>query len=142
MAFDNPLAGEIWNGKYRFNPRGGGGDDSVEATWDRVAAAWPGSRIGVVPATSSLNSAGATTPIVLPLAMPLPLRTLTLLSALILTPETAVVTGATMPPRREPPRPPAMAGETAKAATVARTYAYFILLLPVFASGPEAIIHV
>ncbi|MBN8553048.1 MAG: adenosylcobalamin-dependent ribonucleoside-diphosphate reductase [Caulobacterales bacterium] len=39
MAFDSPLAGEIWNGKYRFKPRGGGGDDSVDATWDRIAAA-------------------------------------------------------------------------------------------------------
>ena len=39
MAFDNPLAGEIWNGKYRFNPREGGGDDTVAATWDRIATA-------------------------------------------------------------------------------------------------------
>ncbi len=39
MAFDSPLAGEIWDGKYRFKPRGGGGDDSVDATWDRIAAA-------------------------------------------------------------------------------------------------------
>jgi len=39
MAFDSPLAGEIWNGKYRFKPQDGGGDDTVEATWDRIAAA-------------------------------------------------------------------------------------------------------
>ena len=39
MAFDSPLAGEIWNGKYRFKPRDGGGDDTVDATWDRIAAA-------------------------------------------------------------------------------------------------------
>ncbi|WP_282009112.1 adenosylcobalamin-dependent ribonucleoside-diphosphate reductase [Brevundimonas aveniformis] len=39
MAFDTPLAGEIWNGKYRFNPAEGHGDDSVEATWDRIATA-------------------------------------------------------------------------------------------------------
>ena len=39
MAFDSPLAGEIWNGKYRFKPRDGGGDDSVAASWDRIAAA-------------------------------------------------------------------------------------------------------
>lgn len=39
MAFDSPLAGEIWNGKYRFRPRDGAGDATVEATWDRVAAA-------------------------------------------------------------------------------------------------------
>lgn len=39
MAFDNPLAGEIWSSKHRFSPMGGGGDDTVEATWDRVATA-------------------------------------------------------------------------------------------------------
>ncbi|WP_029085806.1 adenosylcobalamin-dependent ribonucleoside-diphosphate reductase [Brevundimonas aveniformis] len=39
MAFDTPLAGEIWNGKYRFKPVEGHGDDSVEATWDRIATA-------------------------------------------------------------------------------------------------------
>jgi ribonucleoside-diphosphate reductase alpha chain len=39
MAFDNPLAGEIWQSKYRFSPPGDGGDATVEATWDRVAAA-------------------------------------------------------------------------------------------------------
>ncbi|MDO1559531.1 adenosylcobalamin-dependent ribonucleoside-diphosphate reductase [Brevundimonas sp. 2R-24] len=39
MAFDNPLAAEIWRGKYSFNPPGGGGDESVEQTWARVASA-------------------------------------------------------------------------------------------------------
>jgi ribonucleoside-diphosphate reductase alpha chain len=39
MAFDNPLAGEIWQSKYRFSPPGDGGDATVEATWERVAAA-------------------------------------------------------------------------------------------------------
>jgi ribonucleoside-diphosphate reductase alpha chain len=39
MAFDNPLAGEIWSTKYRHQPSGGGGDETVEATWDRVAGA-------------------------------------------------------------------------------------------------------
>ena len=39
MAFDSPLAGEIWNSKYRFRPHEGTGDATVEATWDRVAAA-------------------------------------------------------------------------------------------------------
>lgn len=39
MAFDNPLASEIWNIKYRFNPDHGKGDDSVAATWDRIATA-------------------------------------------------------------------------------------------------------
>ncbi len=39
MAFDNPLAAEIWRGKYSFNPPGGGGDETVEQTWARVAAA-------------------------------------------------------------------------------------------------------
>lgn len=39
MAFDNPLAGEIWNSKYRFAPANGPGDASVEETWARVAAA-------------------------------------------------------------------------------------------------------
>jgi ribonucleoside-diphosphate reductase alpha chain len=39
MAFDNPLAGEIWSSKYRFNPTGAEGDASVEDTWARVAAA-------------------------------------------------------------------------------------------------------
>ena len=39
MAFDNPLAGEIWSGKYRFNPTSGVGDATLEGTWSRVAAA-------------------------------------------------------------------------------------------------------
>ncbi|MBP9231149.1 MAG: ribonucleoside-diphosphate reductase, adenosylcobalamin-dependent, partial [Phenylobacterium sp.] len=39
MAFDNPLAGEIWSSKYRFAPQGGGGDASVAETWARVARA-------------------------------------------------------------------------------------------------------
>ncbi len=39
MAFDNPLAGEIWSSKYRFRPHDGAGDATVEATWDRVATA-------------------------------------------------------------------------------------------------------
>ena len=39
MAFDSPLAGEIWSSKYRFRPHDGTGDATVEATWDRVAAA-------------------------------------------------------------------------------------------------------
>lgn len=39
MAFDNPLAGEIWSSKYRLKTQDGGGDASVEATWDRVASA-------------------------------------------------------------------------------------------------------
>ena len=40
MAFDSPLAGEIWASKYRFAPeRDGAGDASVEQTWARVARA-------------------------------------------------------------------------------------------------------
>jgi ribonucleoside-diphosphate reductase alpha chain len=39
VAFDNPLAGEIWTSKYRFAPAGEGGDASVEETWARVARA-------------------------------------------------------------------------------------------------------
>jgi len=39
MAFDNPLAAEIWRSKYRFNASDGGGDETVEQTWSRVAAA-------------------------------------------------------------------------------------------------------
>ena len=39
MAFDSPLAGEIWSSKYRFRPTDGEGDKTVEATWDRVATA-------------------------------------------------------------------------------------------------------
>ena len=39
MAFDNPLAGEIWSGKYRFAPTEGPAEASIEATWARVATA-------------------------------------------------------------------------------------------------------
>ena len=40
MAFDNPLAAEIWASKYRFAPAGGdGGDGEIGETWARVAAA-------------------------------------------------------------------------------------------------------
>ncbi len=39
MAFDNPLAQEIWSSKYRFTPPGGGGDATVGETWERVTAA-------------------------------------------------------------------------------------------------------
>ena len=39
MAFDNPLAGEIWASKYRFKPPAGPGDVTVQDTWARVAAA-------------------------------------------------------------------------------------------------------
>ena len=40
MAFDNPLAQEIWSSKYRFAPASGAAaDDSIEATWRRVAIA-------------------------------------------------------------------------------------------------------
>ena len=39
MAFDNPLAAEIWTSKYRFSPGDGGGDQTVEQSWNRVATA-------------------------------------------------------------------------------------------------------
>ncbi|OGN43981.1 MAG: ribonucleoside-diphosphate reductase, adenosylcobalamin-dependent [Caulobacterales bacterium RIFCSPHIGHO2_01_FULL_70_19] len=39
MAFDNPLAAEIWRGKYSFRPSEGGGDETIGQTWTRVAAA-------------------------------------------------------------------------------------------------------
>ena len=39
MAFDNSLAADIWRDKYRFTPPSGGGDEIVEQTWARVAAA-------------------------------------------------------------------------------------------------------
>ncbi|TAJ70292.1 MAG: adenosylcobalamin-dependent ribonucleoside-diphosphate reductase [Phenylobacterium sp.] len=39
MAFDSPLAGEIWSSKYNFRPAGGGGDGTLQGTWSRVAAA-------------------------------------------------------------------------------------------------------
>lgn len=38
MAFDNPLAAEIWASKYRFTAADGG-DQTVEETWSRVASA-------------------------------------------------------------------------------------------------------
>ncbi len=39
MAFDTPLAAEIWASKYRFTPEDGVGDLTIEETWARVAAA-------------------------------------------------------------------------------------------------------
>jgi ribonucleoside-diphosphate reductase alpha chain len=39
MAFDNPLAGEIWSSKYRFQSPEGEGDRTVQETWARVATA-------------------------------------------------------------------------------------------------------
>ena len=39
MAFDIPLAAEIWAAKYRFAPDAGGGDATVEDSWRRVAEA-------------------------------------------------------------------------------------------------------
>jgi ribonucleoside-diphosphate reductase alpha chain len=39
MAFDIPLAQEIWSSKYRFQPAHAQGDSAIEDTWDRVAAA-------------------------------------------------------------------------------------------------------
>lgn len=39
MAFDSPLAGEIWSSKYRFAPPDAAGDASVQETWARVASA-------------------------------------------------------------------------------------------------------
>jgi ribonucleoside-diphosphate reductase alpha chain len=39
MAFANVLAGEIWNSKYRYKARDGGGDDDFAATVARVSAA-------------------------------------------------------------------------------------------------------
>jgi ribonucleoside-diphosphate reductase alpha chain len=39
MAFDNPLAADIWSKKYRYAPAQGGGDGSIEESWARVAAA-------------------------------------------------------------------------------------------------------
>jgi ribonucleoside-diphosphate reductase alpha chain len=39
MAFDNPLAGEIWSSKYRFESPDAGGDATVQETWARVADA-------------------------------------------------------------------------------------------------------
>lgn len=39
MAFDIPLAAEIWAAKYRFAPDAGHGDATVEDSWRRVAEA-------------------------------------------------------------------------------------------------------
>jgi ribonucleoside-diphosphate reductase alpha chain len=39
MAFDTPLAGEIWSSKYRFTPQGEPGEGAVEDTWRRIAHA-------------------------------------------------------------------------------------------------------
>jgi ribonucleoside-diphosphate reductase alpha chain len=39
MAFDNPLAAEIWSSKYRLTSQDGRSDGTVEDTWARVAAA-------------------------------------------------------------------------------------------------------
>ena len=46
MAFDNPLAGEIWTSKYRFAPstveagsHGAAADATIEESWSRVARA-------------------------------------------------------------------------------------------------------
>ena len=39
MPFDAPISAEIWNAKYRFRSGGDLGDETVEATWARVAAA-------------------------------------------------------------------------------------------------------
>lgn len=39
MAFDIPLAAEIWAAKYRFAPDAGDGDVTVEDSWRRVAEA-------------------------------------------------------------------------------------------------------
>ena len=35
----DPISHEIWDMKYRFRPSGGGGDESIEDTWRRVASA-------------------------------------------------------------------------------------------------------
>jgi len=59
MAFDSPLAGEIWSTKYRFNPLGAGGDDSVEATWSRVAAALADGEVPELRATMAARFADA-----------------------------------------------------------------------------------
>ncbi len=39
MAFDNPLAGEIWASKYRYAAAEGQGEAGLEETWRRVAVA-------------------------------------------------------------------------------------------------------
>ena len=38
MAFDNPLASEIWASKYRFAPAGDGGDAAIVRALLRLAA--------------------------------------------------------------------------------------------------------
>ena len=39
MAFDNPLASEIWSAKYRFVSPDAGAEPQVEDTWRRIAQA-------------------------------------------------------------------------------------------------------
>lgn len=39
MPFDAPISAEIWNAKYRFRSGVDAGDETVESTWARVAAA-------------------------------------------------------------------------------------------------------
>jgi len=39
MPFDAEISAEIWNAKYRFRSDGACGDEDVDATWARVAAA-------------------------------------------------------------------------------------------------------
>lgn len=39
MPFDAEISAEIWNAKYRFRSDGESGDEDVDATWARVAAA-------------------------------------------------------------------------------------------------------
>ena len=39
MAFDNPLAGEIWSSKYRYKAPEGVGDADIQQTWRRIARA-------------------------------------------------------------------------------------------------------
>lgn len=38
-TFANPLASLVWSARYRYAPRGGAVESSIEATWDRVARA-------------------------------------------------------------------------------------------------------
>src|SRR5512139_1150464 len=38
-AFANPLAAEVWAGRYRFAPPGGAAEADIDATWTRVARA-------------------------------------------------------------------------------------------------------
>lgn len=39
MELDRRLASEVWSSNCRFRPQDGAGDEIVEATWKRVAAA-------------------------------------------------------------------------------------------------------